>query len=66
MRVEVKERETVKGGEKIKVKNAVQGRGKSAFEEESSITGKKIITLTFLMDNCLFFFIFNVVYVQDL
>ena len=47
MRVEVKERETVKGGEKIKVKNAVQGRGKSAFEEESSITGKKIITLIF-------------------
>lgn len=41
MRVEVKQRETVKGGEQIKVKNAVHGRGKTACEEESLIAGKK-------------------------
>ena len=49
MRVEVKERETVKGGEQIKVKNAVHGRGKTAGEEESSMAGKKITEILLMV-----------------
>lgn len=62
MRVEVKNRETVKGGEQIKVKNAVHGRGKTACEEESLIAGKKKITEMLLMVKFLIFLISSIVH----
>ena len=62
MRVEVKQRETVKGGEQIKVKNAVHGRGKTACEEESLIAGKKKITEMLLMVKFLIFLISSIVH----